>query len=254
VTALDIDPFADLRLTEWTSCGGCAAKWGAALLTDMVRDMPAGADPSLLVERRNASGGRTRVLIASLLNFARQAPGEKILVDINSVVQTALKHNQPQFSARRVEVHLSLADDLKQVSGDPNQLLQVFLHIASNSQQALEEVGGGIFSVKTRQKDDTVILELSDNGPGARDPERVFDPFYTTRSVGKGAGLGLSACYGIIQDHHGRILCTNRVEGGMTIHIELPVAGTPPLEGSTEVAAKLPSPTEGTAATPPLVN
>ena len=49
MTALDIDPFADLRLTEWTSCGGCAAKWGAALLTDMVRDMPAGADPSLLV-------------------------------------------------------------------------------------------------------------------------------------------------------------------------------------------------------------
>jgi selenide,water dikinase len=49
VTAVEADPFADLRLTEWTSCGGCAAKWGAALLTDMVRDMPAGADPSLLV-------------------------------------------------------------------------------------------------------------------------------------------------------------------------------------------------------------
>ncbi len=49
MTALDIDPFADLRLTEWTSCGGCAAKWGAALLTDMVREMPAGLDPSLLV-------------------------------------------------------------------------------------------------------------------------------------------------------------------------------------------------------------
>ena len=197
---------------------------------------------------------RTRVLIASLLNFARQAPGEKTLVDINAVVQTALKHNQPQFSSRRVEVQLSLADDLKQISGDPNQLLQVFLHIASNAQQALEEVGGGIFSVKTRQKDDTVILELSDNGPGARDPERVFDPFYTTRSVGKGAGLGLSACYGIIQDHHGRILCTNRVEGGMTIHIELPVAGTPPLVAPADVAATLPGPPEGTPAPPPLVN
>jgi selenide,water dikinase len=49
VTAVEVDPFADMRLTEWTSCGGCAAKWGAALLTDMVRDMPAGMDPSLLV-------------------------------------------------------------------------------------------------------------------------------------------------------------------------------------------------------------
>jgi two-component system NtrC family sensor kinase len=197
---------------------------------------------------------RTRVLIASLLNFARQAPAEKILVDINSVVQTALKHNQPQFSSRRIELQVSLADDLKQVSGDPNQLLQVFLHIASNAQQALEEMGGGIFSVKTRQKDDAVILELSDNGPGARDPDRVFDPFYTTRSVGKGAGLGLSACYGIVQDHHGRILCTNRAEGGMTIRIELPVAGTPPLEAPPEAAGKLPAPSEGTTMSPPLVN
>ena len=49
MTAVDADPFADLRLTEWTSCGGCAAKWGAALLTDLVRDMPTGLDPSLLV-------------------------------------------------------------------------------------------------------------------------------------------------------------------------------------------------------------
>jgi two-component system NtrC family sensor kinase len=196
---------------------------------------------------------RTRVLISSLLNFARQVPGEKVLVDLNSVVRTALKHNQPQFSSRRIEVQVNLADDLKQVSGDPNQLLQVVLHIASNSQQALEEVGGGIFSVRTRQKNDTVMLELSDNGPGAREPERVFDPFYTTRSLGKGAGLGLSACYGIIQDHHGRILCTNRVEGGMTICIELPVAGTesimvPPPEAPVATLSEAPP------AVPPTVN
>src|SRR4051812_22756502 len=49
MTTVAVDPFADLRLTEWTSCGGCAAKWGASLLTEMVRDMPAGTDPSLLV-------------------------------------------------------------------------------------------------------------------------------------------------------------------------------------------------------------
>ena len=70
------------------------------------------------------------------------------------------------------------------------------------------------------------MLEFSDSGPGAREPDRVFDPFYTTRSVGKGAGLGLSACYGIIQDHHGRILCSNGAEGGATIRIELPVLGS----------------------------
>ena len=101
---------------------------------------------------------RTRVLISSLLNFARQVPGEKVLVDLNSIVRTAIKQNQPQFSSRRVDVQESLTDDLRQVSGDPNQLLQVVLHIASNAQQALEEVGGGTFSVRTCQKGDTVML------------------------------------------------------------------------------------------------
>jgi signal transduction histidine kinase len=169
---------------------------------------------------------RARVLISSLLNFSRQLPGEKIPVDVNSVLQTAVKLYQPQFSVHNVDVQLDLAPDLPAISGDPNQLLQVFLHIASNSLQALEEVGGGTFLVKSRSHRNAAVIEFSDNGPGAREPERVFDPFYTTRSVGKGAGLGLSACYGIVQDHHGRILCANRVEGGTTIRIELPRAGS----------------------------
>lgn len=191
---------------------------------------------------------RTRVLIGSLLNFARQVPGEKVAVDLNTVVQTAMKHYQPQFSSRRIDVQITLEDGLRPISGDPNQLLQVLLHIASNALQALEEVGGGIFSVRTRRKDDRMILEFSDNGPGAREPERVFDPFYTTRSVGKGAGLGLSACYGIIQDHQGLILCTNRVEGGMTIRIELPAAGTPALVASNDLSESV---APSTPASPP---
>jgi len=172
---------------------------------------------------------RTRVLISSLLNFAKQVPGEKTLVDVNTVAQTAVKLCQPQFSTHKVEVQMSLANELPQVSADPNQLLQVCLHIASNALQALDEVGGGILIIRSRQANHTVVLELSDNGPGVREPERVFDPFYTTRPVGKGAGLGLSACYGIIQEHHGLIKCTNRLGGGTTIQIELPMAGTRPL-------------------------
>jgi signal transduction histidine kinase len=183
---------------------------------------------------------RTRVLIASLLNFAKQVPGEKILVDVNTIAQTAIKLCQPQFSTHKIEVHMNLSAELPQISADPNQLLQVCLHVASNALQALEEVGGGIFVVKSQRKKDVVTLEFSDNGPGAREPERVFDPFYTTRPVGKGSGLGLSACYGIIQDHHGRIKCTNRIEGGTTIHIELPVAGTAPL-ASEEAPEKIPA-------------
>ena len=169
---------------------------------------------------------RTRGLISSLLSFAKQIPGEKMLVDINTVAQTAVKLCQPQFSTHKIEVQMNLAVDVPQVWADPNQLLQVCLHIGSNALNALEEVGGGIFALKSYPRGEKVVLEFSDNGPGVREPERVFDPFYTTRPVGKGAGLGLSACYGIIQEHQGQIHCSNRVEGGTTIRIELPQAKT----------------------------
>jgi len=219
------------------------------------------ADSGLTEEQRTLASKiaqqvrRTRVLIGSLLNFARQVPGEKVPVDLNTVLQTAIKHYQPQFSSRRIDVQINLEEGLRPISGDPNQLLQVFLHIASNALQALEEIGGGIFSVRTSRKDNRMILEFSDNGPGAREPERVFDPFYTTRSVGKGAGLGLSACYGIIQDHQGLILCTNRVEGGMTIRIELPAAGTPALVPSKDLVENVtPAASDGAPSQMPLTN
>jgi signal transduction histidine kinase len=211
------------------------------------------AESGLTEEQRTLAGKialqvkRTRVLIASLLNFARQVPGEKIPVDANSVVQTAVKLCQPHFSTHKVEVQMNLAMNLPQISADPNQLLQVCLHVASNALQALDEVGGGILSVKTRRKGDAIVLEFSDNGPGAREPDRVFDPFYTTRPVGRGAGLGLSACYGIIQEHRGLIQCTNRVEGGTTIHIEIPAAGTHPLVAEEEPLKSSTEPTETAA-------
>lgn len=189
---------------------------------------------------------RTRVLIGSLLNFARQVPGEKTRVDINSVVHTAIKLCQPQFSSHQVEVQMNLGTGLSQILADPNQLLQVCLHIANNALQALDEVGGGVFCVQTRQNGDVIVIEFSDSGPGAREPERVFDPFYTTRPVGRGAGLGLSACYGIIQEHHGRIQCTNRAKGGTTIHIEIPAAGTASLVEEEEPVKPLVEPPDAT--------
>ena len=78
--------------------------------------------------------------------------------------------------------------------------------------------------MNTCREGDQVVIEFSDSGPGARDPNRVFDPFYTTKPVGKGTGLGLSACYGIVQEHKGRILCQNRPNGGAMFRIELPAA------------------------------
>jgi signal transduction histidine kinase len=77
-----------------------------------------------------------------------------------------------------------------------------------------------------------VVLEFSDTGPGLRDPQRVFDPFYTTKPVGKGTGLGLSAVYGVIQDHGGQITCRNKPEGGAVFTVRLPASAEPAAQGA----------------------
>ncbi len=83
---------------------------------------------------------------------------------------------------------------------------------------------GGTLTVTSLEHGASVRVQFADSGPGMLEPDRVFDPFYTTRPVGQGTGLGLSACYGIIQEHGGKITCSNRTEGGAIFVVELPAA------------------------------
>lgn len=174
-----------------------------------------------LVQKIDQQIRRTRTLVSSLLSFAKQVPGEKTAIDVNGLLLTAVKLYPPQLHGAFVQVHTDLGNNLPRVLGDSNQLLQVCLHVTNNAYHAMAEKGGTL-EVVTRAKDDSVIIEFCDNGVGIEDPARVFDPFYTTRPVGQGAGLGLSVCYGIIQEHKGKILCQNRPEGGAIFQIELP--------------------------------
>jgi signal transduction histidine kinase len=107
-------------------------------------------------------------------------------------------------------------------------LLQVFSQIINNAANAMEEQHGGALTIRTTAVAETVTVEFSDNGPGMDNPARVFDPFYTTRPVGQGMGLGLSMCYGIIQEHGGKISCRNREEGGASFVVEFPAANATP--------------------------
>ncbi|MBV9610261.1 MAG: hypothetical protein JO187_11945, partial [Acidobacteria bacterium] len=176
---------------------------------------------------------RTKDLVASLLNFARQTPATKRPVDINSVVQTALKLSQERLQAHHIQVIAELKLSLPQVSADRNQLLQVLLHVIRNAADAVETRKEKRLTARTSLENGMVVCEVIDSGGGVSDPDRVFDPFYTTRPVGKGTGLGLSACYGVIQDHGGYIRCEN-VQDGACFRIELPV-GTTPQSDSAEV-------------------
>jgi signal transduction histidine kinase len=166
---------------------------------------------------------RVRSLVSSLLSFAKQVPSSKTPVDVNAILQTCLKLSQPQMEVARVASSIEMANPLPRVQADSNQLLQVFSHIINNAVNAMSERGGTI-TISTRAQGNLVTIQFADTGPGMVEPERVFDPFYTTRPVGQGIGLGLSACYGIIQQHGGKIKASNRETGGAIFQIDLPAA------------------------------
>ena len=189
--------------------------------SDLLATTPLNDEQRSITQKISHQIRRTRTLVASMLSFAKQVPAEKTSLDINALVQTAARLYPPQLRSARLQVHTNLAENLPPVHGDSNQLLQVCLHVINNALQAMADKGGSL-NIRTFRKDNRVVVQFSDDGPGVQQPERVFDPFYTTRPIGQGAGLGLSVCYGIIQEHQGKISCENRPNGGAMFHIELP--------------------------------
>jgi signal transduction histidine kinase len=165
---------------------------------------------------------RTRNLVQNLLSFARQVPTEKALLDINTVVANAVQLRALDLHNGGSRIDLQVESVLPGVRGDNNQLMQVFFNIVSNALDAMQEAGGGVLTIKTQRDRGNVVIIFSDSGPGIREPHRVFDPFYTTKPVGKGTGLGLSICYGIVQEHGGKIHCYNGQSGGAVFRVDLP--------------------------------
>jgi signal transduction histidine kinase len=190
--------------------------------SELLSTTPLSPEQKSLAEKISQQAKRVRALVASLLSFAKQAPSAKTAQDLNVILHTALKLCQPHLHAANVQVSQELAESMPQVRGDANQLLQVFSHIINNAASAVADRSGGVLTITTRLRGSSVLIQFSDNGPGMAEPDRVFDPFYTTRPVGQGTGLGLSMCYGIIQEHGGKISCRNKDEGGAVFLIELP--------------------------------
>lgn len=197
--------------------------WAKERLTD---------EQNSLVRKIVHQAQRTRDLVADLLSFARQSPGEKVLIDLSVLLQRATQMLESRRAPGKIRVGLSIAPNFPRVSGNANQLFQAFVEIIENAMDALEESGGGLLEITAHRLGDDAMLQFSDSGPGIRDPLRVFDPFYTTKPVGKGTGLGLSAVYGVIQEHNGQITCQNKPEGGALFIVRIPAV----VESAVQVA------------------
>ena len=227
-----------------------------------------GGRPHAIAEKIREQARRTKDLVNNLLSFARQVPAEKQLLDLNTILNSAVQLRHLDLREKNIHIELENRGVLPAVRGDPNQLLQVFYHLITNAVDAMETVGGGALSIRALREKASVIVEFSDTGPGLQNPDKVFDPFYTTKPVGKGTGLGLSICYGMMQEHGGRIIGFNRPEGGCTFRLEFPAVlaafpqlsvpsanssapGAPAVSNSSAPAASTPAgSTAPSAATP----
>ena len=165
---------------------------------------------------------RTKMLVSDLLMFAQEHRSARSRVEVEAVLGSALKLKEPELAAKNVRLVVDGTRPLPAIEGDANQLLAVFLRIIANAVDALQTNGGGTLSVHTALEQQSVVIEFQDDGPGIKEPAHIFDPFYTTKPVGQGAGLGLSVCYGVVKAHRGQIYCRNNPQGGATFRILLP--------------------------------
>jgi CheY-like chemotaxis protein len=170
---------------------------------------------------------RTHRVVQNLLSFARQRKPHKEHADICKVLEETLALRDYDLRVNDVKLECEVEAKLPGVTADPQQLEQVFLNVINNAVDALlESSKDKTLKVRVFQKDGNICTEFHDSGPGIKEPNRIFEPFYTTKSIGKGTGLGLSICYGIIQEHGGSISGHNHPAGGAVIEIRLPAAQT----------------------------
>ncbi|MEP6574461.1 MAG: ATP-binding protein [Gemmatimonadota bacterium] len=179
-------------------------------------------------------------IVDGLLDFSRPKGKSKRAVAVNNLLEDTLfllKHHQ-RF--KRLDVRRELAPSLRNVMGNAEQLIQVFMALMLNALDALDQ--GGALTVRTltsRGREDEIVVEIEDTGVGIPRTElgKIFEPFYTTKPPGRGTGLGLSVCYGIIEDHLGRIEVDSQPGRGSTFRVYLPVESATRLSSASKTIA-----------------
>ncbi len=165
---------------------------------------------------------RCRNIVQGLLDFSRQSKSERRPANLNQIIESTLILLKEQALFQNIRIDLQFAS-LPPVLVDRFQIQQVILNIVLNAAEAMKGHGHIIIKTSTAHED-RVTMSITDDGPGmsAITKERIFDPFYTTKPVGEGTGLGMAIAYGIIQKHQGDIKIKSELKRGSTFTIFLP--------------------------------
>ena len=202
---------------------------GVSSYTQMLLGMLPETDPKhALLQKVRRQAERASDIVNNLLNFSRTGgPTEFADVDIHRVLDDTLQLLEPQFRRSQIEIAREYEPDLPMAFGNAGKLQQLFTNLLLNARDAI--VDAGCVTLATYVSDDeSITVEVRDTGFGIA-PEnvaKIYDPFYTTKGVGRGTGLGLAISYGIIQEHSGHIAVSSAPARGTTFRITLPTAAS----------------------------
>ncbi|RJQ51301.1 MAG: PAS domain S-box protein [Desulfobacteraceae bacterium] len=163
-----------------------------------------------------------REIIKKLMLFSRQMPHRKVRVNLNTLIADGLAFIEPRFANNQIRFIKDLDPDLPEITADPSQLTQVLVNLVINAVQAMP--AGGALTIETIAEDEAAVLCVKDTGIGMEKEivEQIFLPFFTTKEVDQGTGLGLSVVHGIVTAHGGKIMVDSEKGKGSRFTIQFP--------------------------------
>ena len=176
------------------------------------------------VSQIQTQGKRCKEITHKLLSFARKTDATVCDVTLNELLEDVVALSAQRAKYSMVEIQTDFQENLPPLKSSPSEMQQVFFNLINNALDAMEN-SGGVLKLTSRQKNNHLVVEVSDTGKGipAANLNRIFDPFFTTKPVGKGTGLGLSICYGIIDKLNGKLECKSTVDVGTTFYVSIPL-------------------------------
>ncbi|OLB22391.1 MAG: hypothetical protein AUH15_06705 [Acidobacteriales bacterium 13_2_20CM_55_8] len=168
---------------------------------------------------------RAAEIVQNLMYFSRPPAPGKSEINVSELIQRTLHLHAYSLRKNNITVDFLPEKSLPPVHGDPHQLMQVFLNLILNAEQAIREVRErGTLRIRLGKSDKTVFATFQDDGPGISSDilPNIFDPFYTTKRPGRGTGLGLSICKAILREHAGNVEAASGPGGGAIFTVMLP--------------------------------
>ncbi len=200
---------------------------GVSSYSQLLLGMLSDSDPKhALLQKIQNQAERATNIVNNLLNFSRTGNATEFTeVDLSEVLDDTLQLLEPQLRRHQIEITRAYISEAPRVFGNRGKLQQVFTNLLLNARDAIPD--GGRITISTFSTDrESVTVEVADTGIGiaAENVAKIYDPFYTTKGVGRGTGLGLAVTYGIVQEHAGHIGVESQPGRGTTFRITLPAA------------------------------